>query len=71
MVMSRDQKAGQNHSMKIDNTCSSFEMMEQLKYLGTTLGNQNSIQEESQGNASYHLVQNLLYFSSLSKNLKM
>jgi len=44
MVMSQDQNAGQNHSIKTDN--SSFERMEEFKYLGTTLTNQNSIQEE-------------------------
>ena len=44
MVMSRDQNAGQSHSMKIDN--SSFEVVEQFKHLGTTLTNHNSIQEE-------------------------
>jgi hypothetical protein len=59
MVMSRDQNAGQNHSMKIDNK--SFERVEQLKYLGTTLTNRNSIQEEiksrlKSGNACYHSV---------------
>jgi len=44
MVMSRNQNAGRNHNMKIDN--SSFEMVEEFKYLGKTLKNQNSIQEE-------------------------
>ena len=44
MIMSRDQNAGQSHSMKIDN--SSIERVEEFKYLGTTLTNQNSIQEE-------------------------
>jgi len=44
MVMSRDQNAGRSHNMKIDNR--SFEMVEEFKYLGTTLTNQNSIQEE-------------------------
>jgi hypothetical protein len=44
MVMSRDQNAGRNHSIRIDN--SSFERVEELRYLGTTLTNQNSIQEE-------------------------
>jgi hypothetical protein len=34
MVMSRDQNAGQNHNIKIDS--SSFEMVEEFKYLGTT-----------------------------------
>ena len=33
MVMSQDQNAGQSHSMKIDN--SSFERVEEFKYLGT------------------------------------
>jgi len=44
MVMSQDQKAGRSHNVKIDN--SSFERVEEFKYLGTTLTNQNSIQEE-------------------------
>ena len=56
--------------MKIDN--SSLESVEQFKYLGTTLTNQNSIQEEiksrlKSGNACYHSVQKLL----LSKDLKI
>jgi hypothetical protein len=44
MVMSRDQNAGRNHSVKTDN--STFERVEEFKYLGTTLTNQNSIPEE-------------------------
>jgi hypothetical protein len=44
MVMSRDQNAGRNHNIRIDN--SSFEREDEFKYLGTTLTNQNSIQEE-------------------------
>jgi hypothetical protein len=49
--------------MKIDN--SSFERVEVFKYLGTTLTNQNSIQEDIKrrlklGNAYYHSLQNLL-----------
>ena len=44
IVMSQDQNAGQSHSIKIDN--SSFERVEEFKYLGTTLINQNSIQQE-------------------------
>jgi len=35
MIKSRDQNAGQSHSMKTDN--SSFERVEEFKYLGTTL----------------------------------
>jgi hypothetical protein len=50
--------------------------MEEFKYLGTTLINQNYIQEEikrtqKSGNACYHSLQNLLSFSLLSKNLKI
>jgi hypothetical protein len=72
MVMSRDKNEGQN--IKINN--SSFERVEQFKYLGKTLMNQNSIQEEiksrlKSGNACYHLVQNLLSSSLLSKNTKI
>jgi hypothetical protein len=42
--MSRNQNAGRINSMKIDN--SSFGCVEEFKYLGTTLTNQNSFQEE-------------------------
>ena len=73
-VMSRDQNAGRSHSIKTDN--SSFERVEELKYLGTTVTNQNSIQEEiksrlKSGNACHHSVQNLLSFCLLFKNLKI
>jgi len=44
MTVSRDQNAERIHSMKFDN--SSIERVEELKYLGTTLTNQNSIREE-------------------------
>ena len=44
MIMSRDQNAGRSHSTKTDN--SSIERVEAFKYLGTTLTNTNSIQEE-------------------------
>ena len=72
--MFRDQNAGRSYSMKIDN--SSIERVEEFKYLGTTLTNQNSIQEEIKskkklGNACYYSVQNLLSSSLLSKNLKI
>jgi hypothetical protein len=74
MVMSRDQNAGQNGDIQIGNK--SFETVEQFKYLGTTLTNQNSIHAEIKSrlkskNASYHSVQNLLYSSLLSKNVKI
>ena len=45
MVMSRVKNGGRSHSMKTDN--SSFERVEELKYLGTTLINENYIQEET------------------------
>ena len=59
MVMSRDQNAGRNHSVSIDN--STFKRVKAFKYLGTTLKNQNSILEEIKsrlrsGNACYHSV---------------
>jgi len=74
MVMSRDQNAGRNHSVRIDNC--TFERMEEFKYLVTTLTNQNSIQKEMKSklkpwNACYPSVQNLLSSSLLSKNLKI
>jgi hypothetical protein len=48
----------------------------QFKYLGTTVTDQNSIQEEikrrlNSGNACYHSVQTLLSSHLLSKNLKI
>jgi len=42
--MSRDQNAGRSHNIKIDYR--SFEMVEEFKYFGTTLTNQNSVQKE-------------------------
>jgi hypothetical protein len=74
MIMSRDRNAGRSHCMRIGN--SSIERVEEFKYLGTTLTNQNSVQEEIKsrlklGNACYYSVQNLLSSSLLSKNLKI
>ena len=70
----RDQNARRIHSMKIDNI--STERVEEFKYLGTILRNQNSIQEEIKsrlklGNACYYSVQNLLSSRLLSKNLNI
>jgi len=74
MVMSPDQYAGRSHSIKIDN--SFFESVEEFKYLGTTLKNENYIQEEitnrlKSRNACYYSAQNLLSSSLLSKNIKI
>jgi len=74
MIISRDQNAGRSHNINTDN--SSFEMVEEFKYLGTNLTNQNSILEEIKSrlnlwNACYHSVQNRLSSSLLSKNLKI
>ena len=44
MVMSREQTAGLSHTMKVDD--SSIEMIEEFKYLGTTLTNQNSFRKK-------------------------
>jgi hypothetical protein len=62
------------HSIKIDK--SSFERVQEFKYLGTTLTDQNYIKEEIKsrlklGNACCHSVQNILSSSLLSKNLKI
>jgi len=55
---------------------STFDRVEEFKYLGTNLTNQNSILEEiniilKSGNACYHSVQNLLSSRLLFKNLKI
>jgi len=42
--MSQDQDAGRSHIIKTDN--SSFERVKEFKYLGTTLTDQNSVQEK-------------------------
>jgi len=74
MTVCRDQNAGRIHSMMIDN--SSIERVEEFKFLGTTLTNQNSIQEEIKsrlnlGNGCYYSVQNLLSSRLLYKYLKI
>jgi len=74
MVMYRDKNAVRSHDIKIDNI--SIEGVKEFRYLGTTLKNQNSIQEEiksslNSGNACYYSMQNLLSSSLLPKNLKI
>jgi hypothetical protein len=73
-AMSRHQNTGLNHNIKIGNI--SFENVSQFKYLGTTVTDQNLIQEEikmrlTSGNACYHSVQNLLSSRLLSKNVEI
>jgi hypothetical protein len=70
MLLSRHQNVGQNRDIKKANR--SFENVSQFKYLGTTVTNQNLIQEEikrrlNSGNACYNSVQNLLSSRLLSK----
>jgi hypothetical protein len=74
MLESHCQKAGQRQSIKIANR--SFENVEDFKYLGTTLTDQNCIHEEikrrlNSGNACYHSVQSLLSSGLLSRNVKV
>jgi hypothetical protein len=54
MVMSRDQNAGQSQNMKTD--YSSLESLEGFKCLGTTVTNQNSIQEELSTNLIWRML---------------
>ena len=58
--MTRNQNAGRSHRIKTGNSL--LERVEQLKYMGTNLTNQNSIQEKiksrlNSGNACYLSVQ--------------
>jgi hypothetical protein len=74
MLKSRCKEAGQRHSIKIANR--SFEGVAKLKYLGTTLTDQNYMNEEiknrlNSGNACYHSVQSLLSSRLLSTNVKV
>jgi hypothetical protein len=67
-VISRDQNEGRSHNIKTDNT--SFERVENFKYLGKKLTSQNSIQEaikskSKSGNACCNSLQNLLSSSLL------
>ena len=70
-IMSRDQNAGRSHNIKTDN--SSREKVEEFKYLGETLSDQNFIQEEiksrvKSGNNCYPSVQKSFVFQFTIKN---
>ena len=74
MVECRDQNAGRNHNMKIDNKSSVG--VEQLKHLSTILTNVIFVQEEikcrlKSENACYHSVQNLKSSRLLYKTIKI
>ena len=59
----------------LEYTISTFERVEEFKYVRTNLTNQNSIAEEIKsrlrsGKACYHLVQNLFVFQAAIQKLK-
>jgi hypothetical protein len=62
-LVSRAQNAGQNRNARVEVAIPSFENVSQFKYLGTSVTNQNLIQEEikrslNSDNGCYHSVQN-------------
>jgi hypothetical protein len=74
ILLSRHQNAGQNHDIKVVNLC--FENVAQFRHLGTTIRNQNVIQEEikrrlNSGNACYHSVQKLCLLVCCLKTYKL
>jgi hypothetical protein len=74
MLLFRHQNGRQSNAMKTGNRC--FENVAQFRYLGTTIKNQNLIQEEikrrlNSGIACHHSVQNLLSSRLLSQNVKV
>jgi hypothetical protein len=74
VLLSRHQNEGQNRNVKIANRC--FENVAQFRYFGTSVENQNLIQEKigiklNSCNACYRSVQKLLSSSLLPKNVKI
>jgi hypothetical protein len=74
MLLSPHMNAGQNRHIKTANR--STENVSKVKYLGTTVTNQNLIQKEierrlNSSNACYHFILNLLSSCLLSKNIKI
>jgi len=72
--MSQDQDEGQYQNIQIGNKL--FKTVKHIKYLDKTLTIQNFTLEEikstlNSGNAYYHLVQNFLSSSLISKNIKI
>jgi len=71
MVMSREENAAQTYSIKFDNCF--FKRVEEFRFLGTTLTNENCIQEKIKSNLKsandcYHSAEKLLS-SSLPSNI--
>jgi hypothetical protein len=74
ILMSRNQKLEQKHSIKIAHR--SFEVVAKFKYLETTLTVQSFVHEEIKGrlisgNACHRSVQSVLSSRLLSKNVKL
>jgi hypothetical protein len=74
MIVTRHQNSGQNQSIRIANE--SFENVEESRYFGTTLRNQNNIHDElksrlNSGNSCYRSVQSLFVFPSHIKELNI
>jgi hypothetical protein len=69
ILLSRQQNAGQNRNIKIANR--SFENVSQFKYLGTTVTNQDFIQEEIKRRLVLVMLPTIPSSHLLSKNLNM
>jgi hypothetical protein len=76
ILLSHRRNAGPNRHIKIENRSFENVLLLHFKYLGTTLINQNLIQDEikrrsDSGTACCHSVQNLLSSRLMSKNVKI